>query len=297
MKAFKKVTPNRLRLFVSSTRLGGGGYPAAMTCKATHRKVTAGAISAELLPRAPYDVAYTPDRVVAGFAFDIQTGLHAFATDRASPFLTMPDSMALTPAGCDIRSRSDVGGEYLTVTITPGHEQHYADAFDGAAIYQYSNAAFKGAGTAARALRQLLILNPEEETVAEGLAAVLFEAALKAKPATAKPASSLTRTRMRRLHDLIEARFGDKLTVLEMAMEVGLSVGFFIRAFAAATGTTPHAYLLERRLSEARRSLTRPEASIADIAHACGFASQAHLTSSFRSQFGIAPAAYRTRVA
>ncbi len=264
-----------------------------MECKAIYRKVTVGGISAELLPRAPYDVAYTPDRTVAGFAFDIQTGTHSFACDRASPFLTMPDSMALTPDGCDIRSRSDTGGEYLTVSITPGDEGDYVDAFDGGSVRQYSNAAFRGAGAHARALRQVLMFSPEEEAAVEGLSALLFEAALKARQQKGKPANSLTRKRMRHLHDLIEARFDEKLTVLDMASEVGLSVGYFMRAFAAATGTTPHAYLMERRLGEARTALAEGDFPVSEIAQGCGFASQAHLTSCFSKHFGVSPAKYR----
>ena len=42
------------------------------------RYAVPGAWCAELLPRHPYQAAYTPDLPVIGFAFDSQVGVHAF---------------------------------------------------------------------------------------------------------------------------------------------------------------------------------------------------------------------------
>lgn len=63
--------------------------------------------------------------------------------------------------------------------------------------------------------------------------------------------------------------------------------------FKAATGQTPHRYLLELRLSSAQSMLMDPALPLTDIALACGFSSHAHLSTAFRSRFGAAPSAYR----
>lgn len=70
-----------------------------------------------LLPATAYDVRYVPPAAVIGFAFEAQAGMHAFASDRARPFRTRPNSTAYIPAGCEVASRSPQGGEYLTVSI------------------------------------------------------------------------------------------------------------------------------------------------------------------------------------
>ena len=81
----------------------------------------AGAWCAELLPRSPYQAAYTPDLPVVGFAFEGQTGVHAFASDRKAAFRARPNGLAFVPAGCDVYSQSKHGGEYLKITFEPSH--------------------------------------------------------------------------------------------------------------------------------------------------------------------------------
>ena len=64
------------------------------------------------------------------------------------------------------------------------------------------------------------------------------------------------------------------------------------RAFRAAYGTSPHAYLVQIRLLRARHLLAvgmRP----ATVAAECGFADQSHLGRRFRRAYGLTPAAYR----
>jgi AraC-like DNA-binding protein len=53
------------------------------------------------------------------------------------------------------------------------------------------------------------------------------------------------------------------------------------RAFKAATGKTLHRFVLERRIERAKQMLQQDHSTLADIAYACGFCSQAHLTSVF----------------
>ncbi|MCP6275069.1 helix-turn-helix domain-containing protein, partial [Klebsiella pneumoniae] len=66
------------------------------------------------------------------------------------------------------------------------------------------------------------------------------------------------------------------------------------RAFKAAFGLAPHAYLVQLRLSRARRLLA-DGLSPAETAAALGFADQSHLGRWFRRAYGLTPAAYRAR--
>jgi AraC family transcriptional regulator len=250
----------------------------------------AAGVTATLLHRAPYDVSYTPDKLVAGFAFDVQCGTHAFASDRPQPFVTKPGCLALTPKGCDIHSQSKTGGEYLTVSIA-GHTP--------ANLVQFSGAHRKMAAHYAHKIRRRLLLpNPDPVGVEED-AHLLFEEALlvtRGHITPSKPANSITPRRLRMLADLVEAKLGYGLTVSDLAAAVGLSVGFFIRAFRAATGLTPHAYVTERRLAEVRRHIRLGPHSLVEIALETGFANQAHMTSAFSRAFGITPGVYRRHI-
>jgi len=81
------------------------------------------------------------------------------------------------------------------------------------------------------------------------------------------------------------------LTLAELAEACGLSRFQLLRSFSRATGLTPHAYLVQRRLQLARRLIVEgvplTEASIAS-----GFADQSHMTRTFVRTYGISPRAY-----
>jgi AraC family transcriptional regulator len=79
-----------------------------------------------------------------------------------------------------------------------------------------------------------------------------------------------------------------------MADEIELSPFYLTRVFKAAIGTSPHQYVLERRVSRARQLLRDTAWPIAEVAVAVGFSSQSHLSTWFRRIVGVSPAAYRS---
>ncbi|MBC9206391.1 AraC family transcriptional regulator [Roseomonas aerophila] len=91
------------------------------------------------------------------------------------------------------------------------------------------------------------------------------------------------------LHDDVAADIGADA----LAQAAGAADRFQLaRAFRAAYGTSPHAYLLQLRLLLARRLLAGGERPAAAAA-ACGFADQSHLGRRFRQAYGVTPAAFR----
>lgn len=85
------------------------------------------------------------------------------------------------------------------------------------------------------------------------------------------------------------------VTLAELAALAGVSRFQLLRGFARAVGTTPHAYLVQRRVRLARRLLSEGQAA-ADVALHAGFADQSHMTRAFVRQLGITPARYRAAV-
>jgi AraC family transcriptional regulator len=63
--------------------------------------------------------------------------------------------------------------------------------------------------------------------------------------------------------------------------------------FKQAFEQSPHQYVLSRRVERAKTMLKDGERSIAEIATACGFANQGHLTTAFKRRTGVTPASYR----
>jgi AraC family transcriptional regulator len=79
----------------------------------------------------------------------------------------------------------------------------------------------------------------------------------------------------------------------ELATLCGLSRSYFIRAFKQVTGMPPYRWLLMQRVKHAKMLLRGTKLPIAEIAVACGFADQSHLTRAFSKAFRISPAAWR----
>ncbi|MDV8148933.1 GlxA family transcriptional regulator [Arthrobacter sp. B10-11] len=85
------------------------------------------------------------------------------------------------------------------------------------------------------------------------------------------------------------------LTIDYLAARTHLSRRTFVRAFRAATGTTPAAWIRARRLDAARRLLETTDLSIDQISADCGFGNAVTLRQNFAAAFSTTPTEYRRR--
>lgn len=104
---------------------------------------------------------------------------------------------------------------------------------------------------------------------------------------------------IRQIARAVMTRLGDQLvnppSLAEIATGLGLSRYQVLRAFHAAVGMPPYAWLAQHRVARARALLEaghRP----AQAAVVVGFADQAHLTRWFRRVLGVTPGAFRNSV-
>jgi AraC family transcriptional regulator len=99
--------------------------------------------------------------------------------------------------------------------------------------------------------------------------------------------------RLRTIRELVHAKIGDELTLIEMAESVELSPAHFSRMFRKSTGQTPHQFVLRNRIERAKEMLREPEPRALDVAVACGFKTQQHFARVFRHVCGTSPREYR----
>jgi AraC family transcriptional regulator len=104
---------------------------------------------------------------------------------------------------------------------------------------------------------------------------------------------TLPRWRMRRITDYIEANLAEPVRIAALAELVGVSPGYFHRAFRATTGRTPLDFVNERRIERAKAHLDTGDDSLAAIALKVGFISPSHFTRTFRYVTGVNPSRYR----
>jgi AraC family transcriptional regulator len=93
--------------------------------------------------------------------------------------------------------------------------------------------------------------------------------------------------------EYIEDNLGSKMAIREIADCVALSKSHFSRAFKQSLGSSPMAYIAARRVERAKLMMISTRQMLTDIALACGFADQSHLTKSFRRVVGMSPALWR----
>ncbi len=87
--------------------------------------------------------------------------------------------------------------------------------------------------------------------------------------------------------------FAEPVSVADLAAVVHLHPTYAAEVFRDVLGTTPAAYLTQRRIAEAQRLLLTTDATIVDVAHEAGFRSVSRFYASFAANCGRSPAAYR----
>jgi AraC family transcriptional regulator len=103
----------------------------------------------------------------------------------------------------------------------------------------------------------------------------------------------LPKLRLSRVLDYIHANLDRDIHLDELANIAGLSSFHFAKLFKLSTGTSPHQYMLQRRVERAKELLHDPQMSLTQISLETGFSDQSHLTNVFRRLQGVTPSRYR----
>lgn len=108
-----------------------------------------------------------------------------------------------------------------------------------------------------------------------------------------QPQANATATRIQDVLDYVECNLADPLPLDKLAEIANLSTYHFARVFRTAMGRSPHQYVVERRLADAKRWLSQSDEPLAAIAHVSGFSSQSDMTDTFKKILGVTPGVVR----
>src|SRR5215470_9972276 len=155
-------------------------------------------------------------------------------------------------------------------------------------------------------LRNLLLLLVKEsetggrcgtlyaESLIVALATRLLYAARLQAPAANAGVSALSPRLLRRVLERMQADLSADIDLAALAAESGYSrAGSFPANIPSSDGTDASSLSPRTALAKAQALIARRLMPLIDIALACGFSSHAHLTTAFRSKFGLSPSAYR----
>jgi AraC-like DNA-binding protein len=92
--------------------------------------------------------------------------------------------------------------------------------------------------------------------------------------------------------ELLAERLGERLTLADLARELGTSPYHLARSFRRATGVSIHQYRIQLRVRTALLRL-REDVDLCTLGLELGFATHSHFTETFRRVFGRPPRAVR----
>jgi AraC-like DNA-binding protein len=127
-----------------------------------------------------------------------------------------------------------------------------------------------------------------DELLVDDLVARIAEGLARHAHKPLKPLSATAQRAADRARAYLEAYATRVVRSEELEKVSGLDRFALSRHFRAAYATSPHRFLLMRRLQLARGMIGQGEA-LAEIAVATGFADQSHLSRQFKSAFGVTP--------
>ena len=91
----------------------------------------------------------------------------------------------------------------------------------------------------------------------------------------------------------LETHIEEPIDLDKISKTAHMSKRSFIRAFRAAMGSSPIAYLIQLRINRAADMLRHGDQSITDIAFDVGFSESNYFTRQFRKLLGVSPRTYR----
>jgi AraC family transcriptional regulator len=98
-----------------------------------------------------------------------------------------------------------------------------------------------------------------------------------------------------RAREVLHDRALDELTMASVARDVGVHPVYLARMFRRFFGCSPAEYVRRCRVERAAAMVRGSARPLSEIALACGFVDQSHLTRAFGRTFATSPGAYRRR--
>ena len=221
--------------------------------------------------------------------------------NRSVSYIKQPGSLSLVPAGVCPAMRAETDFALVMCALDP----ELVSALDSELEHRPEGELRLQANfqdPAAQQLMTLLVADANEgfsneklytEYLAQALAVRMLYQGKQTRPEIKnRGASALPGHVLRRVIERMRC-FSSDLSLQTLANESGYSRVHFVRMFRAATGYSPHNYLLNLKLERARELLKKLSMSLIDIALDCGFSSHSHMSRLFHKIVGVTPSAYR----
>ena len=219
-------------------------------------------------------------------------------------YQALANQVSVVPRGVAARSNIPEPVQYIQIRHNPEtYDGLISDMVRGGAVHLEPSGIFSDplvsriASTIANEMKDGFLDRILVDTLNTALAVQVTQHFADPSAMALTPSNGLSRERLTRVQDYIEAHLDDRLTLTELAGVACLSPYHFSRSFKEATGVGLHHYVMQRRLEQAKTLLRRTNQPLALIALDAGFADQSHLNSVFRREIGVTPGQFRAEMA
>ena len=216
--------------------------------------------------------------------------------ERGRSFVARRHSLFFTPAGIPMRWRKGSASRHLNLYFRAPILLDESEAELGRRLQEGGpifNLALPGTGGLIAGLAAELSGGSRFALEAVESLALLLLVQLGRRRLEARGPQPISARHLAELDAFIAANLAERILVADLARVAGLPPGQFAQAFTRFTGRSPHQYVLSRRVEAATAMLRYGRVGLAQVAAACGFASQQHMTQVLRARLGLTPAAVR----
>jgi len=222
--------------------------------------------------------------------------------------LVATNDAAVTPAGMPGYWRTDAASEDMSMLLEEGFIRWVAqeaevdpDKFEVVPLFSAPDPQIERIGLSL--LSEMETGGLGGELYAESLATVLALHLLRNHSSMGRGSGrklgregGFSKRALEQATDYINDNLSRKLTLAEVAGVTHMSPDHFARTFKAATGLSPHQYVIHRRVERVKSLLSDTDLNLAEIARAVGFANHSHLSSHVRRLLGVSPGALRREI-
>jgi len=129
------------------------------------------------------------------------------------------------------------------------------------------------------------------ESLAQALAVHLLRHYSTLEQRSNHSQGGLSQHKLRQVSDYINEFLDQNLTLANLAQVAQLSPTYFATLFKQSTGVSPHQFVIQRRIEQAKQLLRQGELTLSEIALQVGFAHQSYLNYHFKRIMGVTPKA------
>jgi len=269
----------------------------------TEKSRSWGLISAGIVDRTAGEVNWRSDHHRVAVALTIERGTAYVDGGPARSFRFLPGEISFTPAGVSTRVIQPGARMMQAVQRPETYDSIISEIVRGGTVnfetrYPISDPIVSQiVSTLAHEMEDGFLDRILVDTLNIALAVRIVRQFVDLSKIMLEPSNGLSRERLQRVCDYVEAHMDDRLTLADLAGVACLSPYHFSRSFKQAVGIGPQRYVMQRRVERAKTLMRRTNQPLALIAQEAGFTDQSHLTTTFRREIGVTPGHYRTHLA